>query len=126
MNDIELFEQARRRVQNKIKGRCVTNKDVIVDQEKEILYYREKIRRLTNSKDNKFKHELEIKINNEEYIIKYNDNADSIVLNSYLVKMIYEEETYEITKGEQFSIINKTREEEHFTFTYGKEVIAPL
>lgn len=126
MNDIELFEQARRRVQNKIKGRCVTNKDVIVDQEKEILYYREKIRRLTNSKDNKFKHELEIKINNEEYIIKYNDNADSIMLNSYLVKMIYEEETYKITKDEQFSIINKTREEERFTFTYGKEVIAPL
>lgn len=31
MNDNELFEQARRRVQKKIKGRQVTNKDVIVD-----------------------------------------------------------------------------------------------
>ena len=40
MDDNELFEQARRRVQKKIKGRCVTNKDVIVDQEREIEYYR--------------------------------------------------------------------------------------
>ena len=39
MNDNELFERARRRVQKKIKGRCVTNKDVIIDQEKEIEYY---------------------------------------------------------------------------------------
>ena len=51
MNDIELFEQARRRVQNKQKRnrKCVTNKDVIIDQEKEILYYREKIQRLMNN-----------------------------------------------------------------------------
>ena len=54
MNDLELFEKARRRVQNKIKGRCVTNKDVIVDQEREILYYRDKIERMITSKQVEF------------------------------------------------------------------------
>lgn len=58
MNDNELFEQARKRVQRKIKGKCITNKDVIIDQEKEILYYREKIQKMiekAESKDNKIK-----------------------------------------------------------------------
>ena len=34
--DNELYEQARRRVKEKIKDRCVMDKDVIIDQEKEI------------------------------------------------------------------------------------------
>ena len=51
--DLELFEQARRRVQGKLKGRCVRNKDVIIDKEKEIIYYRDKIEYLTNIIKNK-------------------------------------------------------------------------
>ena len=46
-NDLEMFEQARNRVQKKMKNKCVTNKDVIIDQEKEIEQYRERIKRMT-------------------------------------------------------------------------------
>ena len=46
MDDNELYEQARARVQRKIKGRSVKNKDIIVDQEKEIRYYRERIQKM--------------------------------------------------------------------------------
>lgn len=50
MNDNELYEQARARVQRKIKGRSVKNKDIIVDQEKEIRYYRERIQKMMDKK----------------------------------------------------------------------------
>lgn len=52
MNDNELYERARKRVQEKIKGRSVHNKDVIIDQEKEIEYYRNRIKEFMN-KDTK-------------------------------------------------------------------------
>ncbi len=76
MNDNELFEKARRRVQGKIKGRCVTNKDVIIDQEKEIEQYRNKIRKLTDVIENKEVHskdnciEVEVNLEVEETINK--------------------------------------------------------
>lgn len=69
MSDTELYEKARRRVQKKIKGRCVTNKDVIIDQEKEIEYYREKIQRLTDKKKETFDKELEVTIKSEDYLL---------------------------------------------------------
>ena len=65
MEDIELFEQARRRVQEKTKGRCVRNKDVIIDQEKEIMYYRDKINKLTDKDKNKSTSNINIKIHLE-------------------------------------------------------------
>ncbi len=45
MNEDELFEQAKARVQRK-KGKCLKDKDIIINQEKEIRYYREKIQRM--------------------------------------------------------------------------------
>ena len=115
MNDNELFEQARRRVQNKQKGRCVRNKDVIIDQEKEIQYYREKIQ--TMKKERELDKELEIEINNEEYLIKYNNNTDAVVLNTYLTKLVHDKELYRIEKNNEFKIINKTRmEKESFIY----------
>lgn len=86
MDDNELFEQARRRVQKQIKGRCVTNKDIIVDQEREIEYYREKIKKLTHA-NNTRNEPTEIledkimvitdiyKINNKEYYITYTEET---------------------------------------------------
>ncbi len=66
MNDNELFEQARKRVQKKFRGKCVRNKDVIVDQEREIQYYRERIQNMMK------------KTNNEESNLKNDDTIGSI------------------------------------------------
>ena len=113
--DIELFEQARRRVQRKIKGRCVRNEEVIIDQEKEIVYYRNKIRKLTKiiekkaESENNFKKELELTIKEEEYLIRYNDNTDAILLTMYINKIINDPEIVKIFKDKEFKIWNKTR-----------------
>ena len=109
MNDIELYEKARRRVQGKIKGRCVTNKDVIVDQEKEIEYYREKIRKLTDKKKETFDKELEVTIKSEDYLIKYNDDTDLVELMMYVNKLIIETDLNRMYKTGEFRIYNKTR-----------------
>lgn len=111
MNDIELFEQARNRVQRKIKGRCVTNKDVIIDQEKEIEYYRNKIKQIIDIQEIKqeLDKQFEITIKDEEYLIKYNEDADIVMINAYIVKLICEPEVYKISKDNKFKIINKTR-----------------
>lgn len=113
MDNNELFEQARRRVQKKIKGRCVTNKDVIVDQEREIEYYRDKIKKLEDIIHNRkvFNKQFEITINNEEYLINYNDDKETntIMLNTYLIKLVNEKDKAYIIKDNEFKIVNKTR-----------------
>lgn len=109
MNDTELYEKARKRVQEKIKGRCVTNKDVIIDQEKEIEYYREKIQRLTDKKKETFDKELEVTIKSEDYLIKYNDDTDLVELMMYVNKLIIETDLNRIYMNRKFRIYNKTR-----------------
>ena len=69
--DDELFEQARRRVQAKIKGRCIRNKDVIIEQEKEIEYYREKIRRLTDNEKEIFKKATCLKQDEKDFVLLF-------------------------------------------------------
>lgn len=120
MENIELFERARNRVQKKIKGRCVTNKDVIIDQEKEIQYYRERIQKLTNISDsiNSLDKKIEISINKEDYLIKYKNGTDNIILNSYLIKLVYEKDKYMIEKTNEFRIINKTRYNKSHDFEF--------
>lgn len=121
MNDNELFEQARRRVQKKIKGRQVTNKDVIVDQAKEIEYYRNKIQNIKNITNNKegFNKKFEITIKGEEYIILYNDNkTDMTMLNAYLIKLVNEKDITGIRKDNEFKILNRTREDEAKSFVF--------
>lgn len=115
MNDNELFEQARRRVQKKIKGRQVTNKDVIVDQAKEIEHYRNEIQNMKSITSNKegLNKKFEITIKGEKYIILYNDNKANItMLNAYLIKLVNEKEKICISKDNEFKILNKTREDE--------------
>lgn len=64
MNDTELFEKARRRVQGKIKGRCVTDNEIIVELEREIEYYRSRIREFMN-KDTEKSSSINIKLHLE-------------------------------------------------------------
>lgn len=110
MNDNELFEQARKRVQKKTKGRCVRNKDVIVEQEKEIQYYREKIQIMTSEskyKNKRFNNKFNVTINDETYVVEYDDNVKQIELNAYLIKMI-NEGCRIIKKENEFRIENVT------------------
>ncbi len=120
MDDNELFKQARRRVQKKIKGRCVTNKDVIIDQEREIEYYRDKIKKLEDIIHNRkvFNKQFEITINDEEYSINYNDDKETntIMLNTYLIKLVNEKDKISIIKDNEFKIVNKTRYNKSNTF----------
>lgn len=111
MNDTELYEKAKRRVQGKIKGRCVTNRDVIIDQEKEIEYYREKIQKLTRKIPENFDKELEVTIKSEDYLIKYNDDTDLVELMMYVNKLIIETDLNRMYKDGEFRIYNKTRME---------------
>ena len=109
MNDTELYEKVRRRVQEKNKGRCVTDKDIIVSQEEEIEYYREKIQRLTDMKKETFDKELEVTIKSEDYLIKYNDDTDLVELMMYVNKLIIETDLNRMYKDGEFRIYNKTR-----------------
>ena len=122
MDDNELFEQARRRVQNKISRRCVTNKDVIVDQEKEIMYYRKTIEHLkektkTFEEDNKvprpYENVAEIRIKNEDYIIKYNRDIDIVLLSVHFIKLVNDKEIIRIKKMNEFDITNITRQKSY-------------
>ena len=92
-------------------------KEILID-EKEIFNTRtpNQIRELLrfNAVNNKHNSKLldkqfEITINDEEYIIKYNSNTDTIILNTYLTKLINEQDKKAIYKDKEFKIINKTR-----------------
>lgn len=80
-----LFKQARNRVQGKIKGRCVTNKDVIVDQEKEIEQYRKRIKQLTRTVNNL--HELNMKWNT--LTVTGNEESSIEPLIDYITETFY-------------------------------------
>lgn len=56
--------------------------------------------------------EFEITINNEDYLIKYKNNTDTVILSTYLTKVVNEKDKVMICKDNQFKIINKTRKEE--------------
>lgn len=74
--------------------------------------------RYMKSKDIKkiFDKQLEIKINDEDYIIKYNKDTDAIILNAYLIKLVKEQNINRIYKYNEFKIINRTRFEKQEKF----------
>lgn len=71
MNDNELYEQARNREERNIKRRGISDKDIIIQQEKEIQYYRQRIERILDKKSTKqtqSKHKLKIEIDSDKAI----------------------------------------------------------
>ena len=95
MNDNELYKKVRARVKNKIRN--ASDKDIIIDQEKEIMYYRKTIEQLKEKtkifeEDNKlpkpYENVAEIRIKNEDYIIKYNRDIDIVLLIVHFVKLV--------------------------------------
>ena len=117
MNDDRLYKQARARVENKIRN--ASDKDIIMDQEKEIMYYRRTIEQL-KEKQNIFKEDNElpkqyenvdeIRIKNEDYIIKYNKDTDMFSLSLYFIKLVNDEEIIRLAKMNEFDITNITRQ----------------
>jgi len=89
--DIRLFEQARERVQRKIKDRCVTNKDVIIDQEKEIMQYRNRIEQLKKINANISKLNIQ---SSEEILLEDGENNIDYITKRYYIdeKLVFEEE----------------------------------
>lgn len=60
-------------------------------------------------KDRMFENKIKLKIKEEEYIIRYNNDANPIMINAYLLKMV--EDTDKITKvrkDNEFYIENVT------------------
>ena len=122
MDDNELYKKVRARVKNKIRN--ASDKDIIIDQEKEIMYYRKTIEQLkeerkTLKEDNKlpklceYENVVEIRIKNEDYIIKYNKDIDTVLLSVYFIKLVNDKEATIIDKKNEFNITNITRQKQH-------------
>ena len=115
MNNDELYEQVRKRYQRTYLGKCFSDKEIIIEQEKEIKHYRERINKFLDkslgieNSINDLNKELEIGINNEDYLIKYNNNTDIVKLMMYVNKLINDSEINMICSKEEFKIYNKTR-----------------
>ena len=116
MDDNELYKKARARVKNKIGN--VSDKDIIIDQEKEIMYYRKTIEHLkektkTFEEDTElprlYENVVEIRIKNEDCIIKYNRDTDIVLLSVHFIKLVNDKETIRIAKMNEFDITNITR-----------------
>lgn len=65
MSDEELYKKARARVQSKTLKRGVTDNEIIVEQEKEIEYYRNRINKLINKDTMKSSSSINIKLHLE-------------------------------------------------------------
>ena len=115
MNNNELYEQVRKRYQRTYLGKCFSDKDIIIKQEEEIKHYRERINKFLDkslgieNSTNYLNKELEININNEDYLIKYNNNTDIVKLMMYVNKLINDSDIRMICSNEEFKIYNKTR-----------------
>lgn len=124
MDDNELYKKVRARVKNKIRN--ASDKDIIIDQEKEIMYYRKTIEQLKEKtkifeEDNElpkpYEKVAEICIKKEDYIIKYNRDIDIVLLSVHFIKLVNDKEIIRIGKMNEFDITNITRqkiyEQEH-------------
>nr|DAJ63284.1 MAG TPA: hypothetical protein [Caudoviricetes sp.] len=124
MDDNELYKKVRARVKNKIRN--ASDKDIIIDQEKEIMYYRKTIEQLKektkifeedNELPKQYENVDEIRIKNEDYIIKYNRDIDIVLLSVHFIKLVNDKEIIRIAKMNEFDITNITRqriyEQEH-------------
>lgn len=124
MDDNELYKKVRARVKNKIRN--ASDKDIIIDQEKEIMYYRKTIEQLKEKtkifeEDDElpkpYENVAEIRIKNEDYIIKYNRDIDIVLLSVHFIKLVNDKGIIRIDKMNEFDITNITRqkiyEQEH-------------
>ncbi len=113
MNKEESYLKIRKRIERVKHNKQLSDMDIILGLEEEIRYYRNRIDKLTKKieykKDLELNKQMEIKINEEDYLIKYNKDTNVVELNTYLIKLINEKDNIMICKDKEFKIINKTR-----------------
>lgn len=114
MNKEETYLKIRKRIESVKHNKQLSDMDIILGLEEEIKYYRNRIDKLTekikNKKDLELNKQFEIKINKEDYLVKYNKDTNVVELNTYLIKLINEKDKIMICKDKEFKIINKTRD----------------
>lgn len=132
MNDEKLYLKARQRIENMKRKNNITDSEIIIELEKEIEHYRERINKFLDKslgiKNNYeiYDREIEITIKDEEYLIKYNNNIDTVLLNVYVNKLIAEKDKTIICKKNEFKIINKTRAKRNEDIQEMLDYVAPL
>ena len=68
-------------------------------------------------KDRLFKNKIRLEIKEEEYVIRYNDNVNPIMINAYLLKMIEDtDKIIKVRKDNEFYIENITEIEKRIAF----------
>lgn len=68
-------------------------------------------------KDRMFENKIKVKIKEEEYVIRYSNNANPIMINSYLLKMVEEtDKIIKVRKDNEFYIENITETKKRIAF----------
>ncbi len=68
-------------------------------------------------KDRIFKNKIKLKIKEEEYIIRYNNDANPIMINAYLLKMVEDtDKIIKVRKDNEFYIENVTETKKRIAF----------
>lgn len=61
------------------------------------------------AKDSMFENKVEVDIKEEEYIIRYNNDANPVMINAYLLKMVEDtDKIIKVMKNNEFYIENRT------------------
>lgn len=68
-------------------------------------------------KDRMLENKIKVKIKEEEYIIRYNNNANPIMINAYLLKMVEDtDKIIKVRKDNDFYIENITETKKRIAF----------
>jgi hypothetical protein len=68
-------------------------------------------------KDRMFENKIKLKIKEEEYIIRYNNDANPIMINAYLLKMVEDtDKIIKVRKDNEFYIENVTETKKRIAF----------
>lgn len=68
-------------------------------------------------KDRMFENKIKVKIKEEEYVIRYSNNANPIMINCYLLKMVEEtDKIIKVIKDNEFYIENITETKKRIAF----------
>ena len=68
-------------------------------------------------KDRMFENKIKVKIKEEEYVIRYNNDANPVMINAYLLKMVEEtDKIIKVRKDNEFYIENVTETKKRIAF----------
>lgn len=68
-------------------------------------------------KDRMLENKIEVKIKGEEYVIRYNNDANPVMINAYLLKMVEEtDKIIKVRKDNEFYIENVTETKKRIVF----------